>query len=982
MQTEKKYNLMFKLKLFTIPSNIIALKDFDTNIYNILITEQLYEVKSNVHVELFESFIRHWINNETPDINLNNIDDFVLLSQEFDRMQNLIHLFQRKTPNALTSSLIQKNLNIKNKILRKTEILKEKVHKNHQIIEILFKESKFDTISDFLKVKSDLKNDCIEENISYVKIFLRKKIEQNGFSFYLNEEDKTASLFHILGEKDSVCIPRSVNYNSQEYVITEIFQNSFECSTAKSIEFSEDSEILSIDGYSFSESSVENLTIPASLADLKKGWCHYTDSLSTVKVSPNNKKYKNFGEEFVIGKSDQISSEFDVLLFVPRSAEKVKNPSFIKKIESYAFHECDAITSIEFDDDSELLSIDNYGFAGSSVESIVIPSHVYQIGANSFANCTYLTSVIFSENSELQIINEYAFTESMLQSIVIPSSVTRIAPFAFSYCNNLKKVEFLEDSKISSFEPNIFNGSQIESLSIPAGVVDLEEGWCSNVRHLTNINLSQNNLHFSYYEGKFILGKTDPKSDIYDNLLFAKRDIEKAEIPSFIKKIGPHAFSQCNGLKTVEFPEDTQINSIGKYAFYESSLESILVATHIVEIGSFAFAKCKSLNEFVFMENCELKLIDHGTFSGSSLKAVYIPTFVTRIKEQAFSSCRNLYYVEFAEDSHLEVIEKHAFSNTSLEDITIPKSVKEINESAFAECIFLSEIKFAENSELKTIGENALANTSITELRIPSSVEKLEKGWCCGMLDLTNILIDLKNPYFSIFNKSMVIGKSSLYGKYYDVLHFASRNVTICIIPPFIKTIAPYAFDECSKLRIVACLNNSQLTKIGANSFSGSFLRIIWIPPSVACIDDYAFFQCRKLIRLDFLGDSNLRTIKKYAFYGSSLKSIAIPSKVKRIGDCAFSICTQLVNVDFLDDSELEFLGNEVFSYSSINAFFIPSNVSFIGKHAFSNCYKLDIVEIGDNSKLKSLDKEVFLLSPIKILVMPSNLSETIQLNF
>lgn len=52
-----------------------------------------------------------------------------------------------------------------------------------------------------------------------------------------------------------------------------------------------------------------------------------------------------------------------------------------------------------------------------------------------------------------------------------------------------------------------------------------------------------NKENISFYNDSFIIGKSDIKSDNFDILYFARRDIENAIIPPFIKIIAPFAFS-------------------------------------------------------------------------------------------------------------------------------------------------------------------------------------------------------------------------------------------------------------------------------------------------------------------------------------------------------------------------------------------------------------------------------------------------------
>lgn len=67
----------------------------------------------------------------------------------------------------------------------------------------------------------------------------------------------------------------------------------------------------------------------------------------------------------------------------------------------------------------------------------------------------------------------------------------------------------------------------------------------------------------------FLLGKSTNNSEDYDVLLFARRDIVEAAIPSFIKKIALYSFEKCRALRKVIFTEDSKLLSIGHHAFRE-----------------------------------------------------------------------------------------------------------------------------------------------------------------------------------------------------------------------------------------------------------------------------------------------------------------------------------------------------------------------------------------------------------------------------
>ena len=91
------------------------------------------------------------------------------------------------------------------------------------------------------------------------------------------------------------CVGDNIVYDVLQYVviiyaIIIISEHSFWRSTIKSIEFSNDSQIHTIEKEAFYLSSIESISIPKNLVDLKYGWCN------EVKIKQINFKlfYANF----------------------------------------------------------------------------------------------------------------------------------------------------------------------------------------------------------------------------------------------------------------------------------------------------------------------------------------------------------------------------------------------------------------------------------------------------------------------------------------------------------------------------------------------------------------------------------------------------------------------------------------------------------------------------------------------------------------
>lgn len=341
-----------------------------------------------------------------------------------------------------------------------------------------------------------------------------------------------------------------------------------------------------------------------------------------------------------------------------------------------------------------------------------------------------------------------------------------------------------------------------------------------------------------------------------------------------VKSIEKYAFKDCQTIKTIQLPPDSELHTIEFQAFKNSSLEEIKIPQHVAKICEEAFFNCKQLKKVEFAENSELEVIEKGAFSFTAIDSIRVPKKVTQIGRSAFYSCHYLRNVEYEEDSRLKIIENEVFYDTKIEKITIPSQVKRICTNSFAVCVHLQCVECALHSELETIEGSAFIFSSIERISIPSSVKELQDGWCSETLKLRKISVfENGQKNISYFDDKYIVGKSDNKSDEYDVLIFARRNIIYAKIPPFIKKIGPFAFD-CSCVIYVT------------------------IPNQVVEICCHAFNMCRKLKRVDFLDDPQLQTIGRYAFNLSGLESFIVPPHVNQIYEYAFNNCKRLQIID------------------------------------------------------------------------------------
>lgn len=212
-----------------------------------------------------------------------------------------------------------------------------------------------------------------------------KQINYGDLCYLINFDDKTAKVVGDQKTNSNILIPRSIKYESTEYIVTSISKRSFLYSkTIKSIRLSDDSELQTIEKEAFYESSIESISLSSQFVDLQEGWCSNTPSLTEIRVNENNCYYTTDVNKYLLKKSSIERENYDVLVFAPRNIKNADIPDFIEIIGPYAFQN-NNVSIVSISKESKLQKIDKFAFSRSNIRAINIPSNVKIIGENSFS---------------------------------------------------------------------------------------------------------------------------------------------------------------------------------------------------------------------------------------------------------------------------------------------------------------------------------------------------------------------------------------------------------------------------------------------------------------------------------------------------------------------------------------------------------------------------------------------------------------------
>lgn len=174
-----------------------------------------------------------------------------------------------------------------------------------------------------------------------------------------------------------------------------------------------------------------------------------------------------------------------------------------------------------------------------------------------------------------------------LKRIVLPLQTTKIEADAFRNCSSLHTIEV----------PTL-----VESIETSAGCTALAE-----------INVQAGNSHYSSKDGVLLSG------DGKDILWFPMGKEGEYTLPSTVTTVGDYAFRNCR-IETFHFADG--LTSIGKYAFYNSSVKEVSLPSTVKQIPTGLFQKCADLTTVHLGKNTEM--LGDYVFDGCPITDLYI----------------------------------------------------------------------------------------------------------------------------------------------------------------------------------------------------------------------------------------------------------------------------------------------------------------------------------------------------------------------
>lgn len=278
------------------------------------------------------------------------------------------------------------------------------------------------------------------------------------------------------------------------------------------------------------------------------------------------------------------------------------------------------------------------------------------------------------------------------------SGVTWIGDHAFKSCKNLKTIEKIP-STLKDIKKWCFEGSGLVSVDLSnTDVTTMEDGVFYNNTSLTSAKLPKGLKNFwdHAFCGCTALNNIVMPSTvvgIYNNVFEGCTALTNVTLNKGCTTLGHHVFKNCP-LDAVTFPNT--LKSIEEYAFERTNLKTVdLSNTQITSLPNGCFYNCEQLSEVKLPK--EFTSIGKNAFYKSSIASITFPPSLEKIGDWAFQYSK---LTNVVIPTSCSVVEQGAFSdNANLTTVFINGVKCYLAVNAFANCGSLKDVYITSNDE-------------------------------------------------------------------------------------------------------------------------------------------------------------------------------------------------------------------------------------------------------------------------------------------
>lgn len=599
----------------------------------------------------------------------------------------------------------------------------------------------------------------------------------------------------------------------------------------------------------------------------------------------------------------------------------------------------------------------NYNARGSkeTVESITLPtifdglkSAISTIDAGVFNDFAGMTSLNMSDSVATIPANCFK-NDTALQSVTGTASVRTIGAGAFEGLTNFKN--FSESKVLTSIGDNAFSNSGISSFTFPE-------------------TLNSTGIGMQAFMGSDITTVSIPAGGLKAIQRNTFRDCGKlssVNLGGKVERIGNGAFEGCTNLSSISGLDS--VNTIESEAFKDSGLTSFVFPDSLKTFKETAvFSGCDQLSSVTFPDEVKFSSFPSDTFKGCrKLKEIKVPEGITSMKESAFADC------------------------TGLETVYLPESLGALSSRQFEDSADLTKL-YVYNKKMNMPAYNSFANDSLHIYGYEgSTAEEFANDWNISFVRLDDNAVEL--DYYTVDDNGVIVyadmprltASSTIIdipsvidgrkvtgiaaGVFQD-----NGDITEVVIPSTVKNIAPSAFRNCGRLKVVRF--ESDETNFGTGAFAGTNSNLI-LHGKIS--EDSEPFNCAMEQNLVFQDDDYGIVVEKdketglntLIAYDENSDTLIVPTGVETFGEKGHGTATgtplfdgnkKLENVQILGAIELK--DHQFRNCSNLKSVFLPGTLGKIGKAPFYGCSSLSHVDFdGTNKKFECGDGIIYELT-------------------
>lgn len=552
--------------------------------------------------------------------------------------------------------------------------------------------------------------------------------------------------------------------------------------------------------------------------------------------------------------------------------------------------------------------------------------------------------------------------------------ITRVTPDEQSELTFPDEIDGYEVAGIDSWA--LYDGNYT-TINLPKSLKVMAFDAIMNQNRQKAFHIAPDNQNFTCMDG--VLFQKNEDGMLALHAYPQGKQAESYQIPVKVVSILPRAFSFNSGLKTLILNEG--LASIGKEAFYFSSIQQLLIPASLKETDQGAFSEMRELKNIGLDEgNTAFNIKDNALLSADGKRLLVLPKLAGN--------------TSFDVPAGVESIDDAAFAeNPTISRITLPEGLISIGNRAFAELgnlnreiILPSTLKHIGNAAfqgykpdsitlpdgLETMDDNIFSGSNLVKIEVPDTVTKLGATAFAGSEALQEVKLssNLSSLYWGLFHGCIALKEVIIPSgvQAIDSKVFGGCKDVVIHVPDSLIQVTPLAFDnmwtdepvDFSSFTFAGDENSpakSIAEELGINYVVDTSKR--YVPPKADGIytsPDGMF---------EYILEDNQATIK-FIWNPENKKKIEIPSSIEGY---------PVVALGQKQNKDDEWVSSSMASNSKCRELVLPEGLKRINLAALANA-PIEKITLPDS--LASIAEMAFSGSNIKALDLPQDL-ETLE---